>query len=110
MFSLFRNIFSKSEGREGLLHGAEEGVLIALRQCVEETESGQRWRVVDTMVELLTAGDRATGVWGVADTADRARSVGGSSYGYGIRNEEKQILYWRQRAVSAGGLWYQLWI
>jgi hypothetical protein len=64
LFSFFRNIFSKSAEREGLLHGAEEGVLTALRHCVEETERGQRWRAVDTMVELLTAEDRATGMGG----------------------------------------------
>jgi hypothetical protein len=64
LFSFFRNIFSKSAEREGLLHGAEEGVLTALSHCVDETERGQRWRAVDTMVELLTAEDRATGMGG----------------------------------------------
>jgi hypothetical protein len=29
-----------------------------------QTEKGQRWRAVDTMVELLTAEDRARGIWG----------------------------------------------
>jgi hypothetical protein len=45
---------------------------------------------VDTMVELLTARDRATGMFGVADTADRERSAlegcghhGGGSHSWG---------------------------
>lgn len=61
LFSVCRNILSKSEEeRAGLLDGAEEGVLTLLADCVEEKERGQRWRAMDSMVELLTAGDRAT--------------------------------------------------
>ncbi len=45
---------------------------------------------MDTMVELLTAEDRATGMFGVADSADRERSAlegcghhGGASHSQG---------------------------
>jgi hypothetical protein len=62
----FRNIFSKTEERDGLLAGADEKILGFLEQCAEEKERGQRWSAVNSLVESLAGPDRTTGTYRLA--------------------------------------------